>query len=124
MARYSILFSTILTGSAIVFSTVLAAQTGSEDNCGNTPIEPSILDGASSSMEELVANSKEVTGFIAAADTYLDCREAYVKDTTNGLSKDAREEISDSIRDLTKKRNDIGDTFNAQVAAFKEANPN
>lgn len=122
MARYNTLLASVIATSLFSLPITAVAQPG-DDGCGEEPVAPAIVDGATSAMEDLVANSKAVTGFIAEADTYLDCREAYVKDKSNGLSESDRDAVSATISALTKKRNEIGDLFNAEVAKFREANP-
>ena len=89
--------------------------------CGELPVEPAIVDGVTSTMEQLVANSKEVNAYIAEADQFLDCSEARYKKL--GSSRAHRDQLAEQIRSLTARRNEIGDEFNAQVAAFRAANP-
>ncbi len=92
--------------------------------CGQTPSIPVIPDGATAAMEELVTASREVKAFIADADAYLDCREtAMNSDEYGNLSVDDKSAWTNEIKELTESRNSIGDEFNAQVMAYKEANP-
>ena len=119
MARYKLLFASVFAVSTFAISSLVFSQSEDDSGCGVEPVAPEIVDGATSSMEDLVANSKAVNAYIADADTFLDCREAYVK----GLDKSERDQHTGAISELTAKRNEIGDIFNAQVAKFKEANP-
>lgn len=94
------------------------------ENCGEAPVAPQLVEGASTSMEELVANSEQVKAFIEQADQYLDCREAVVPtDEYKALSKSGQKEYREANKVVLQARNDIGEAFNAEVAAFKEANP-
>ena len=89
-------------------------------DCGDAPIVPTLVDGSTSTMDVLVENSKEVKAFIARADEYLDCREKLYSRIIHKLQK---EDLREEIKKVTKQRNDIGDEFNDQVAAYKRANP-
>jgi len=90
-------------------------------DCGEIPVEPTIVDGSSSSMDQLVSNSAEVKDYIAKADVFLDCQEDLYK--KNSLSRINREKLSTVIKSVTARRNDIRDEFNAQVEVYKKANP-
>ena len=92
-----------------------------EAGCGDPPTEPTIVDGATASMEQLVANSKEVNLYITEADTFLDCSELRYKRLSS--SRVHKAPVAEQIRLVTARRNDIKDEFNDQVAAFREANP-
>ena len=94
------------------------------DDCGNAPQQPELVDGASATMEELVANSESVKNYIAEADAYLDCREKIVNsDTYKSMSKDDQKVFTQANSDVLASRNGIGDKFNAEVADYKKANP-
>ena len=94
------------------------------DTCGDAPEAPKLVDGATATMESLVANSAEVKKFIAAADSNLDCREAFTKSADfKAMSHDDQVAYSTVLAKLLKARNDIGDQFNAQVTAYKQAHP-
>jgi len=117
--------NTFLIGAfvTIVLSNISVAQEPEADLCGDLPTAPEVVDGSTSTMEDLIANSSEVQGFIAEADEYLDCQKAVVNDTTNGLSRDERNAREETFMSLVRVRNEIGDLFNAEVGAFKAANP-
>lgn len=122
MSRIQFFVAAVIAIQAATFSSYSNAQGGSGGPlgkaCGQEPSVPAIVDGSSASMEDLVANSKEVNAFIDQADEYLDCQEVF--DGGNGkLSERALEKRAE----LLETRNEIGDNFNAQVAAFQKANP-
>lgn len=108
---------------ALIALTVFSGQLAAEVtvDCGEQPVKPSIVDGATSTMEQLVANSKAVNAFIAEADEFLDCEERRYKKLS--ASKVHKDRLAAEIKAVTANRNDAGDEFNAQVAAYKAANP-
>lgn len=94
------------------------------DNCGEAPEKPEILDGSQATMEELVTNSNEVTAFIEKADEYLDCQDKYGQsDKFQDLNEEQQVSWHEDRMELLDVRNGIADEFNAEVAAFREANP-
>ena len=94
------------------------------DNCGETPQPPEVIDGATATMDALVANSESVKTFISDADKYLDCRETYQKAKRfEKMSEDDKNAYMAETKVVLEQRNDIGDKFNAEVAAYKQANP-
>ena len=100
------------------------STTALSQECGDEPVAPSIVDGASASMDDLVANSQEVKGFIAEADVFLDCLYEY-RDTVayKDLDDAAKDEFKTYSTEILDSRNAIGDVFNEQVAAYRAANP-
>lgn len=94
------------------------------DTCGEVPDAPEIISGDTATMEELVANSQTVKSYIADADAYLDCNEALAKsDAFKEMPVEEQKAVIDTSASLLESRNSIGDQFNAEVAAFKAANP-
>jgi hypothetical protein len=110
----------ILCASVFAISSFAFAQ----DECGEVPVAPEIVDGATATMEELVANSETVKAFVADADAYLDCREAYAKDDAfKALSEDERKDYLAVNSALIDVRNGIGPSFNEQVGVYTKAHP-
>lgn len=108
---------------ALTTLVILSPLAGAQDasSCGEQPVEPAIVDGAASTLEQLIANGNEVKAYIAEADQFLDCSEArYIKLSGSRIHKDI---LGDQIKSLTTSRNEIGDELNAQVAAYQAANP-
>ncbi len=105
--------------SLVVFSSPLLAN-----DCGEVPQSPELVDGETATMDELVANSESVKTFIADADAYLDCNEAFVtsKDFKQ-LDAAEQKKYLDLNSSLLKDRNDIGEDFNTEVTEYKAANP-
>lgn len=105
--------------SLAVFASPLYANT-----CGDVPTSPELVDGATATMEDLVANSQSVKAFIAEADTFLDCNEAFAKtDEFKAISADEQKKVIETNATLLKARNDIGENFNKEVQTYKAANP-
>src|SRR5690606_23809846 len=64
---------------ALIFSAAFClGSTVMANECGEPPAAPPLVDGATATMEAVVANSDEVKVYIADADKYLDCREAAI----------------------------------------------
>lgn len=93
----------------------------SYNDCGEAPTEPVLVDGSSASMEQLIANSAEVNIFIEQADVFLDCQEALYK--KGSLPRSTKEKLTELVKAVTTSRNEIGDNFNEQVAAYRAVNP-
>ncbi|MFA5548537.1 MAG: hypothetical protein WDA10_08370 [Porticoccaceae bacterium] len=110
---------------ALIFSAAFClGSTVMANECGEPPAAPPLVDGATATMEAVVANSDEVKVYIADADKYLDCREAAI--ATEGftaLDKSAQDEYRAANKTVLDARNAIGEDFNKEVAAFKKANP-
>ena len=92
-----------------------------DGGCGDPPAEPIIVDGATATMEQLVANSQEVNLYIGEADLFLDCSELRYKRLSS--SRVHKAPVAEQIRLITARRNAIQNEFNNQVAAFRVANP-
>ena len=101
----------------------LSSNALSQD-CGELPQAPALVDGASATIDQLVANSREVKSFIELADVYLDCSLAFRKTVAfKDLGRDEKDAIEQTASALLDTRNAIGDDFNAQANAYKTANP-
>jgi hypothetical protein len=110
----------------LVFAGAFAASglALASDNCGEVPAAPEIVDGATATMEELVANSESVKAFVAGADTYLDCREGFIKtDTFKAMTDQEKKAFIDANGALLDLRNAIGPSFNEQVGVYTKAHP-
>lgn len=94
------------------------------DTCGTAPSAPTLPDGSKATMDELVASSQDVKTYIAAADTFLDCRDAFGKgEEFKTLAPEKQAELINHSKEILDVRNAIGDAFNAEVAKYKAANP-
>ena len=110
--------------NAMLFSIALFSAPLLASECGERPQAPEVVDGASATMDELVANSKSVKAFIADADAYLDCNEAIVtSEDFKKMDPADQKAMIETNKKLLKERNDIGEHFNQEVAAYQAANP-
>ena len=108
--------------------TLLFAFTGSyalaQTDCGVLPEKPAIVDGATATMEELVTNSQQVKTYIGDVDSFLDCYDAFMQSNDfSELPQDEKLMYANAMDSILEARNAIGPEFNAQVEAFKEAQP-
>ncbi len=115
---------TILQSLVIVGSMAGATSAVYAADCGQPPTQPEIPNGETVSREKLVEASEAVKQYIADADAYLDCREkpAKNKEKWKSMSKEEKVALKKEVSDLTKKRNAIGEQFNAEVEKFRKAN--
>ena len=117
----------ISTLSLILASTAVAA-----DDCVN-PGAPTMPDGASSTMEQMIAGQKEVKTFQAANIEYMDCLAARFAaaeaQSTEGSDdeKAAAKEIYDTSVDAynaaVSAEEQVAGSFNTEIRAYKAANP-
>lgn len=107
---------------ALITLATLSPMAGAQDaeGCGDQPVEPAIVDGATSTLEQLISSGKEVNAYIAEADQFLDCSEARYKRLSG--SRFHKDKLGEEIKSLTTRRNEIGTELNAQVAAYQAVN--
>lgn len=100
------------------------SSTAFAQSCGEAPEAPEIPDGATATMEQLIATSGAVNAFLDSADVFLDCGTAE-KDTVayKDLSRAEKGRIVDAREDLIDIYNSIADDFNEEVQAYQAANP-
>jgi hypothetical protein len=107
----------------------LAGPAFAEDACSR-PEAPAAVDGATATMEQLLAAKAAVTAFISTSDTYQTCvlddvdaqRKAAKKNKTKidpAIEKAADASIAANQSD--KER--VGAEFNAAARAYKAAHP-
>lgn len=104
----------------------------SAGDCVN-PETPSIPDGASSTMEQMVAGQKAVKAFQTANLEYMACLEptltaANVKaDTGSAKEKAAAKEAYDEVETIynaaVSAEEEVAGQFNAAIREYKAANP-
>lgn len=110
-----------LIASSVIMAIFCFSGTVSADDCGEAPIPPELADGATATMDELIANSEAVKGFIADADGHLDCRESLMKsDEFKMMDESARGAYMAATSELLKVRNSISEDFNEQVKIFSQ----
>jgi Skp family chaperone for outer membrane proteins len=118
--------------TAVLLGAALMGWAGSalaQDAC-TKPAAPAAVDGATASMEQLLAAKKEVSDFIAASDAYQTCvldsveaqrkaAKAEKRKLDPQVSKTADADIKANQADKEK----VGADFNAAARAYKAAHP-
>lgn len=117
----------ILTAAALVLGANLAIA-----EC-NEPSLPDIPDGASATLEDMLAGQKAIKSFQADNAEYLSCLEtayqAAAKKATKGSDdeKDAAEaaykEGLDAYNAAVAREEDLAGQFNTEIREYKAANP-
>jgi len=103
---------------------LVGAPAFAQSDCGVIPEKPAIIDGATATMEELVANSEEVKSYIGGVDTFLDCYETFMQsDSFANLPEDEQSVYANAMETILQARNAIGPEFNNEVQAFRDAQP-
>lgn len=93
------------------------------------PQAPTVAEGSTASMEQMLAGQKAVKTFQAANIEYMSCLEPQITaaqaEVTSG-SKDA----ADTVKKLEERYNEavsaeegVAGQFNSAIRAYKEANP-
>ncbi len=110
----------IVTACCIAVASLLAIPALA---CDNPPLV-AVPDGATATMEELVAVQAEVQAYMAAMEEYIGCIDAE-------LEAGGGEDAPDLFEGLMVRRHNqgveemelIAEAFNEQVRAYREANP-
>ena len=92
------------------------------------PDQPSLPDGASSTMDEMIAGQKAVKTFQADAQAYRACLDETIE-SLRSAAADGDEAAGESFAATTDAYNasvaaeeQVANDFNAQIRAYKEAN--
>ncbi len=114
-------------------SLILGSSMASAADCVN-PDAPSIPEGASSTMEQMIAGQKAVKAFQATNIEYMSClntrineAEANFAATTDTTEKEASQKISsesaDAYNQAVSAEESVAGAFNAAIRDYKAANP-
>lgn len=94
------------------------------------PNQPSMPDGASSTMDEMITGQKAVKAFQADAQKFRACLDKEIESMRSAAS-DGDEAAAESFAAKTDAYNasvaaeeEVANKFNAQIRAYKEANAN
>jgi len=97
------------------------------------PETPSLPDGASATMDEMIAGQQAVKTFQDANLEYMGCLEgeftAAKKQIEGGKSKDAKalqaayEKSVDAYNDAVSTEEEVAGQFNTEIREFRAANP-
>lgn len=92
------------------------------------PERVNVPDGRSASLEEMQTGQKDVKTYMAAMEEYLDCIDKEADDNAADAEDEEMQKQQRAI--LVQKHNaavdemeQVAESFNVQVRAYKEANP-
>lgn len=102
----------------------MSALTLAADQCGEAPSAPAIPEGATATLEELAAAAEQVNQYGELSNTYLDCVESFTgKRAFKQLSRDEQAAIHEKFSAAAANHNTTLDAFQAELEAFRAANP-
>lgn len=94
------------------------------DQCGDPPLAPTIPEGATATLEELAAAAEQVNQYGELSNTYLDCVESFTgKRAFKQLSREEQAAIHEKFSTAAASHNATLDAFQAELEAFRAANP-
>ncbi len=119
--------------NATALSLILGSSMASAADCVN-PDAPSIPDGASSTMEQMIAGQKAVKSFQASNIEYMSCLEGRINEAeanfakaTDGAEKEANQKLSsdtaDAYNQAVSAEESVAGAFNSAIREYKAANP-
>ncbi len=116
--------------STAMIAAALFSNLSFAEDC--TPPElPSLPEGATSSMEQMLAGQQAVKTFQAANLEYMSCMDpkisaavatATAEDATDA-DKAAAKALEEAYNNAVSKEEELAGKFNAAIRAYKEANP-
>lgn len=119
--------------NATALSLILGSSMANAADCVN-PDAPSIPDGASSTMEQMIAGQKAVKSFQASNIEYMSCLEARINEaeanflkSTDKAEKEASQKLSsetaDAYNEAVSAEESVAGAFNSAIREYKAANP-
>ena len=113
-------------------SLILGSSMANAADCVN-PDAPSIPDGASSTMEQMIAGQKAVKAFQATNIEYMSCLETLINEAeasfaaTEGAEREASQKVSsesaDAYNQAVSAEESVAGAFNSAIRDYKAANP-
>ena len=108
----------------------LASTASIADDCVG-PNPPSVPDGGSSSMEQMLAGQQAVKEFQAANIAHMECLDKKITTaSTAATAKDASDEAKTALKQLEEEYNaavsneeEVAGQFNTEIREYKAANP-
>jgi hypothetical protein len=107
----------------------LAGSAMAQEACVR-PAAPASVDGATATMDQLLANKQEVTAFMVASDAYqtclindLDAQRTAAKAAKTKVAKETIKATDDQISANQADKVMVGKAFNAAAKAYKAAHP-
>lgn len=111
-------------------ATLAFAGSALADEACTRPTAPAPLDGASATMEQVLAAKNEVAAFMTASDTFQSCvisdleaKRAAAKAAKTKMDKAVIQAANAQIDENQKDKVAAGAAYNAAVRAFKAAHP-
>lgn len=111
----------------LLFAASLLTSLTTMADC-TAPDQPSLPDGASSTMDEMIAGQQAVKAFQADAQAYRACLDETIE-SLRSAAADGDEAAGESFAATTDAYNasvaaeeQVANDFNAQIRAYKEAN--
>jgi hypothetical protein len=115
--------SLAILGLAFASSVTMAAD------C-TAPEQPTVPNGGTSSMEQMIEGQTAVKTFQAANLAYMQClepkikaAEATSKESDTEETKAAHATLSESYNEAVSKEEEVADGFNTAIRDYKAANP-
>jgi len=113
-------------------SLILGSSLAGAAECVN-PAAPTIPDGASSTMDQMITGQKAVKSFQTTNIEYMSCVEARIKDAetevaqSKGKEKEAGQKLLDESLDnynqAVSAEESVAGAFNSAIREYKAANP-
>jgi hypothetical protein len=108
---------------------VMAGATHAKAECAR-PSPPTVVNGATATLEELQASKTAVTDFMVASDAYqtcvieeLDAQRAADKAAKKKINPDLAKTASDKTSDSQADKVKVGAAYNAAAKAYRAAHP-
>ena len=113
-----------------VFALALASAASFADDCA-VPTFPTLPDGATSTLEQMLAGQEDVKGFQANNTEYRACLEPKIADAETAAAGDSPgpelvetlKVLNDQYNDSVSKEEELASQFNTALREYKEANP-
>jgi hypothetical protein len=108
---------------------MLAAPAFAQDKC-TAPVAPTVPNGRTAAVSDLVQANKDVVAFIKASDDFQSCLLADLQAQIDA-AKENKKELDPAIKKAIEARGDanqklkeqVGKAYNTAAAAYKQAHP-
>jgi hypothetical protein len=114
----------------VLIGLALGSAVSMADDC-TAPDAPTLPDGSSATLEQMLAGQQAVKAFQAANSEYRTCLEPKVSaaetaaagDSPGPELQEALKQLNDEYNASVSREEDLATQFNTQLHAYKEANP-
>ena len=114
---------------AAISAVALGGAAFAQDACVR-PAAPSVADGATATVDQLMASKTAVAAFIADSDKYQSClvdgvtaQRAAAKAAKTKFDESIAKGVTGKIKENQADKEATGKSFNAAVKAYKAAHP-